>query len=143
MFAKKLKSEKECTTRHRHIQNILGIFFRVKRHDRINKQMARYDLLAPTSLYHGQILSSSLTGRRQNIFPKTTLYTCQNDFGQSWVQLLETAHVLLTLLKRLASSLAFLTQKSFLVSGNLQTFCHFSKGLLIPDFLQKSYFSVL
>lgn len=67
----------------------------------------------PISLYHGQI-SDLPTGRRQNIFPSSTFYTCKNAFRQSfrhWFP--ETERESLTRLKPLAFSTAFLYPEIF------------------------------
>lgn len=62
------------------------------------------------------------------------------DFRVSFLRL---QHVLLILHKPLTFSLAILYTEIVCCFMEPATFCYFSEGLPIPDFLQKSYFSVV
>lgn len=105
MFAKKLKLEKECTT---------GMF----KTEGLGAIKWRNVCLRLAQLRHPSIVVKycqiSPTGRRQNIFLSSTFYTCKNAFHQSsgrWLP--ETVRELLTLLKPLAFSPAFLYPEIF------------------------------
>lgn len=136
MFAKKLKLERECTTG---MLRTKGLGATKWRHGCL--RLAQ--LWNP--LYHGQILPNPPTGRRQNIFLSSTFYTCKNAFHQSsrhWLP--ETVRELLTLLKPLAFSPAFLYPEIFsCFLKPAKIFVIFLKIFPFWTFLQTSCFSVV